>query len=957
MHSFRHHSPTSVNVNPLRTLMAMLFVIVMPYAGSVTANENSFVSDNCDHTVAGNGAIQDAIDSALSGESICIESGTFEEELEITTSDLILRPADANAEPVLEGGSNGILIDRADNTVIEGLTIQGFDGDGIMVDSSFGAVIHKNNLTDNRIAINVFESGNLHILENEITDQQSVRNQGFGIEITSSDSTVIEKNVISDNPADAVHLLNSSHITLQDNEISDNSDSGVYVYQSANATLIGNTIADNNDYGIFLDEQSHEATLLDNTITGHDADIYMIESAFATINGNEMDNGLVIDPDNIRFDFNAGETYFSHSIENNTVNGGELFYGENISSEDVPGDAEQVIIHNSNDISLSDLSFSDVAIGLQVSYSHRISLTNITAENHVFEGVRLVVANNATVEESTFNENGTDGLMLESCENALVAHNSAAGNGDRGLVLFWSPESTFDNNTATDNSEEGIHHTNSNDGVVRNNTATGNRRGIRVGRSADMVIHSNTANENVAIGMSIGLVRRSEITDNTTMNNGNSGMETVNLERDALITGNESTNNGISGFRIGTSTNVDSDVIMKNNTLSHNSLHGAQFMISDGVEFSENVIEENGGHGINIGGNTENPRIKENLISDNEGNGIYIGNRHYWARIEANVVSGHEVDLWMEELTVGQIITENEFETGIFIEGDESENFRQNITNNTVNGKELYFSSREDTVEIPEDPGQVIVNSGGYVVIEDLDLEQVAAGIQVAFSDTLIIRNTNISHTKVALNLTGNEYAVIEENMFTNSETGVLLQGAYAPDIFEENEIHSNEDVGLDADNMDVIVDARNNWWGSESGPSGGEEDPETGAEAVGSGDVISGSVRFDPWLSQGTVPTYASDNGEEDLQEQPVAFELHQNYPNPFNPSTQIHYSLPEQARVRLDVYNVLGERVTTLVDEQQNPGHHEVTFDAGGFSSGVYLYRIQSGTFVESRQMLLIK
>ncbi len=88
-----------------------------------------------------------------------------------------------------------------------------------------------------------------------------------------------------------------------------------------------------------------------------------------------------------------------------------------------------------------------------------------------------------------------------------------------------------------------------------------------------------------------------------------------------------------------------------------------------------------------------------------------------------------------------------------------------------------------------------------------------------------------------------------------------------------------------------------------------------------------------------------------------PGAFELQQNYPNPFNPDTQIRFALPEHAHVTLAVYNLVGQRVATILDEARSPGWHDVTFDAAGLASGLYIYRFEAGSHAESRQMLLIK
>jgi hypothetical protein len=88
-----------------------------------------------------------------------------------------------------------------------------------------------------------------------------------------------------------------------------------------------------------------------------------------------------------------------------------------------------------------------------------------------------------------------------------------------------------------------------------------------------------------------------------------------------------------------------------------------------------------------------------------------------------------------------------------------------------------------------------------------------------------------------------------------------------------------------------------------------------------------------------------------------PTTYAMEQNYPNPFNPSTRISYALPSDVPVTLKVYNSIGQEVATLVDGLQPAGVHQAVWDAKGLPSGVYIYRLNAGTFVETKKMTLMK
>jgi hypothetical protein len=96
---------------------------------------------------------------------------------------------------------------------------------------------------------------------------------------------------------------------------------------------------------------------------------------------------------------------------------------------------------------------------------------------------------------------------------------------------------------------------------------------------------------------------------------------------------------------------------------------------------------------------------------------------------------------------------------------------------------------------------------------------------------------------------------------------------------------------------------------------------------------------------------------GIEDDENAASSYYLFNNYPNPFNPVTTIKYSIPEAAFVNIKVYNLIGQEIAELVNEEMQKGNHKVTFSAVNLPSGAYFYRIQAGNYIETRKMMLVK
>jgi photosystem II stability/assembly factor-like uncharacterized protein len=114
---------------------------------------------------------------------------------------------------------------------------------------------------------------------------------------------------------------------------------------------------------------------------------------------------------------------------------------------------------------------------------------------------------------------------------------------------------------------------------------------------------------------------------------------------------------------------------------------------------------------------------------------------------------------------------------------------------------------------------------------------------------------------------------------------------------------------------------------------------------AVGDNGLVLRTDNWVTWTNPNTGKVY------------PSKYHLAQNYPNPFNPSTTIPFSIPKTAHVSIEIYNTIGQKVSTLVDKQINAGNHEIVFNAKNLSSGVYYYKITAGDYQQVKKMVLLK
>ena len=161
----------------------------------------------------------------------------------------------------------------------------------------------------------------------------------------------------------------------------------------------------------------------------------------------------------------------------------------------------------------------------------------------------------------------------------------------------------------------------------------------------------------------------------------------------------------------------------------------------------------------------------------------------------------------------------------------------------------------------------------------------------------------------------------------------------------------------------DVASSAPSGWQAFHNDQQGVLKIALAGAEGLSAGDVVTLTVTPE----NGDKPSFSGegvlnagvtqDLGQVGSLQLPESVTLRSNYPNPFRGSTNISYGLPSDEKVLLEVYNIAGQKVATLVNQQQSAGVHEVTFDASGLASGMYMYRIQVGNVVKTGNMTLVK
>ncbi|NUE02253.1 right-handed parallel beta-helix repeat-containing protein [Halorubraceae archaeon YAN] len=831
-----------------KQLFAIVFSILLLGSGMfpfVMVGDARAQSSSCDFVVPTHSSIQDRLTAASPGDTVCVDSGFYSGELVIDTPGVTLQSSSTQSQPVLSGSASGtaITIDGADNVTVRGFEIRGYDT-AFSVESSPNATLVSNTIIENSWAVRDRDtpSHDLTITDNFIQDN-SIR----AISIEGSDRTQIIGNHIAENSGSAsgsgyaIYIRGGSGgagVVIEENTITAH-DIGISIW-TPDAVIRDNTITDHSNTAINLrtglsGQNGHDALIegnsldndgtniaarsvrnpeiRDNTLFGSGTDIDFEFVRDAIITDNEMITGVLID--------GSSRSHFDHEITGNTIGGAPLVYLNGETAPTIPSTAGQIIVYDSTDVTITELTIDSLAVGIQVAYSSDVTISNNTIAQTAGPAILLRDASGAAIEQNIVTHplrsagSSDAAISVSGSPGATIAHNEVSDSAGRSIAVTGSANAEIHSNTLVDN-YDGAFISNSDSATVSDNVITGTHHGggfVSSFRSAILV----TGSEGIRF-------ERNHIYDNA--GNGihdNRGQGSQNaVMRDNIITGN-----GNDGFYWGNSRGAT----FSNNTVSDNDRRGifgpTQAMVTDNTvinnggtgidashdaEVRNNDVEDNGGHGVEANARSI---IQDNRINDNGGSGIFF--RYYDGQVvRNNTLSGHQTDLVIfetEEVTV----VDNTFETGVQLISSsnpystlEEDLTTHSFSGNTVAGKELYYVSGAHSPTIPNNAGQLIIINSTDVVVSDLSFDGVTAPIQIAFSDVTVTNNTISNSAGSAiqrggtLTLWASDNAVVSGNTITASAANPIR-------VVESDRVELTNNTIIDSDRGGILFEGATN--------------------------------------------------------------------------------------------------------------------------------------------------
>ena len=492
-----------------------------------------------------------------------------------------------------------------------------------------------------------------------------------------------------------------------------------------------------------------------------------------------------------------------------------------------------------------------------------VTLKGFTITGRIYKYQKMDVGITIESDFNTIIDNACFGIeygLYISGNNNIISNNTFSDHTECGIRLEDSHENTLQNNTCLNNSY-GIRISSSNKNVIQRNTCLNNKySGINLLESNNTIIRSNTCWNN-SYGVYFTYSNNSTLDGNSCFLNDKHGIFLSEF-RDGTIENNTCSSCNSSGISLSKLYNCT----ILYNTCSTNRFYGISISNSHNSTISNNICWNNS-YGIRLE-SCQSSSISNNTISSNNVYGIQIHLTSLDCTLKDNILN----------------------ENGIFIDGTFlSWNSLSIDQTNTVNSKPIFYYKNRTNFTLPKGAGQVILANCTWTIVEDQDCRDASIGILVGFSSHITLRNNIFSsNNRTGISLHNSDNCTITNNICSsNGGSGISLRyssnctisdntctenhnGFYIfvsrdnalrkntitgnmvgiQVMFESpnnkahnNDIFDNSIYGIDLF-MDPVFtfDARNNWWGSGTGPYHSEKNPR------GKGDFVNGNVLIEPW-------------------------------------------------------------------------------------------------------------
>jgi len=481
-------------------------------------------------------------------------------------------------------GMNGIRLEMVSyNNLVVNNTVFNNKADGIWVGNLCkNNIIANNTIKENDLTgiylgwdENLQYSGS----DNNIIFNNIVYNNNYGIRLEHSDNNILADNTIVNNYWTGIDFILSNNCQLSNNIITNNGDRGIYFENSRNNTLLENSVINNNNAGITL-YLTGNSKLGGNIIVNNSGDgIILASSRNNTITDNILvNNGLLIRGAQCS---DLGECYeknptledfFQGIIQNNSVNGKELVYWQNIIDRTVPSGAGQVILVNCNAVTISNQRISDVSVGIFAISCPNLNINNNIISNTVRTGIEIDNSSNSIFFNNLIS-NGGNGITLYNSIKNILSKNTISGNYKAGITLDECKDCNISQNGINDNRLTGIALYNSDNSTISYNHVSNGVSGISLSNSLRNTLLENMISGNSEVGITLVECEDCTISKNFVFNNQFIGISLYN-SRGHTLSANTISNND--GYGIFLSSNTNNIKIIRNDFIRNNPFGSSQ---------------------------------------------------------------------------------------------------------------------------------------------------------------------------------------------------------------------------------------------------------------------------------------------------------------------------------------------------------------------------------------------